>query len=194
MTKARLHPALLEFWGAMGDMVFKKRGNKIYVSMKPKKGTKKASKAQLARRKVFRKAVYYAKTAMANEATRAFYKAIAAEKEREARPLCVADYLNAPTIEELDVSKYQGNVGDRILIMTYDDVGVVKVNVTLTNRDGMTIETGRAVEQGVGSGNWEYTATVSVPPGSGICIEAEAYDRPANRAIVSTNFTVGVKK
>ena len=35
MTKARLHPSLLEFNGAMGDMVFKKRGKKVYVSIKP---------------------------------------------------------------------------------------------------------------------------------------------------------------
>jgi hypothetical protein len=37
MTKARLHPSLLEFNGAMGDMVFKKRDEKVYVSNKPKR-------------------------------------------------------------------------------------------------------------------------------------------------------------
>ena len=45
MTKARLHPSLLEFNGAMGDMVFKKRGKKVYVSIKSKGVTAEPSEA-----------------------------------------------------------------------------------------------------------------------------------------------------
>lgn len=188
MTKARLHPTLLDFRGAMGDMVFKKRGNKIYVSMKPKKGKKKASKAQLAWRRIFKKAVYYAKSAMADEAMRAFYKAIAAERGREARPLCVADYLNAPSMDYLDLSGYHGLLGDSILITTHDDVGVVDVNLKQTQTDGALIESGKAVERFPGSGEWEYVATVPVPLGKAICISAEGFDRPGHRAAVSANL------
>src|SRR5688572_26001278 len=63
MTKARLHPSLLEFNGAMGDMVFKKRGKKVYVSIKAK-GASEPSEKQLAQRKYFKKAVNYATSAL----------------------------------------------------------------------------------------------------------------------------------
>ena len=191
MTKARLHPSLLELNGAMGDMVFKKRGKKVYVSIKAKPGTSEPSDAQLAQRKVFRKAIGYSKSALADETMRAFYEALAEVKETTARALCIGDYLKAPTMDDLDLSKYRGNVGDRILMMTYDDVGMVDVNVTLTRSDGTPIETGKAVEDGDGSGDWVYVATVPVPLGTDIFISAEAFDRPGNRTVTSVNPIVG---
>jgi len=190
MTKARLHPSLLEFKGAMGDMVFKKRGKKVYVSIKSK-GTSNPSDAQLAQRKIFRKAVNYATTAMADETLRAFYEALAERKESTARGLCIGDFLNEPNIDDLDFSKYHGQVGDRILITTSDDVGVVEVNVDLSKADGTHIEKGKAVENGTGSGNWEYVATVPVPLGTDIFISAEAFDRPGHRTVSSANPIVG---
>jgi hypothetical protein len=193
MTKARLHPSLLELNGAMGDMVFKKRGKKVYVSIKSKGTTTEPSDAQLAQRKTFKKAVNYVKTVMADEGARAFYEDLAEKRETTLRALCMRDYLNEPTMDDLDLSKYQGKVGDCILITTNDKVGVVTVNVTLTGMDGTTIEGGQAVEQGEGSGNWEYVATAPVAYGTDIFIEAEAYDRPGHRIVVSANPTVGMK-
>lgn len=190
MTKARLHPSLLEFKGAMGDMVFKKRGKKVYVSIKSQ-GTSDPSEAQLAQRKEFKKAVNYATSAMADETARAFYEALAERKETTPRALCIGDYLNEPTMDELDFSKYKGNVGDRILITTLDDIGVVEVNVKLKKIDGTLIESGKAVEQGTGSGEWEYVATVPVPLGTDIFISAEGFDRPGHRAVSSANPIVG---
>jgi hypothetical protein len=192
MTKARLHPSLLELNGAMGDMVFKKRGKKVYVSIKSKGTSVEASEAQLAQRKYFKKAVNYVKTVMADETSRAFYEDLAEKRETTLRALCMSDFLNAPTMEDLDLSRYQGNVGDRILITTSDKVGVVRVDVSLKNMDGTTIEQGQAVEQGDGSGSWEYVATVPVAPGTDIFIKAEAYDRPGHRTVVSANPTVGM--
>jgi hypothetical protein len=178
MTKARLHPALLEFNGAMGDMVFKKRGKKVYVSIKSKG-------------KYFKKAINYAKSVMADETTRAFYESRCTDKETNAFALSVGDFLNAPTIDDLDLSGYKGKAGDRILITTFDDVGVINVDVTLTNTDGTTIEKGKAVEVGAGSGEWEYVATAPVALGTDIFIEAEAFDRPGHRTVTSANPIVG---
>jgi len=191
MSKARLHPSLLELKGAMGDMVFKKRRGKVYVSIKSQGTTGEPSEAQLAQRKVFKKAVNYAKSVMADETSRAFYEDLAQRKETTARALCIGDYLNEPTMDELDFSKYKGQVGDRILIATNDDIGVVEVNVNLTRNDGTPIEMGKAVEDGMGSGNWEYVATVPVPLGTDIFISAEAFDRPGHRTVASANPIVG---
>jgi hypothetical protein len=193
MSKARLHPSLLELNGAMGDMVFKKRGKKVYVSIKSKGTTAEPSDAQLAQRKAFKKAVNYVKTVMADETSRAFYEDLAQKRETTLRALCIRDFLSVPTMDELDLSQYQGKVGDRILITTSDKVGVVRVDVSLVNPDGTTIERGQAVEQGDGSGNWEYVATVPVALGADIFIEAEAYDRPGHRAVSSANPIVGTR-
>ena len=94
-------------------------------------------------------------------------------------------------MDDLDLSQYKGRAGDRILINTYDDTGVVTVNVELTGTDGTIIERGQAVEMGVGTGYWMYTATVPVATGTDIFIEAEAFDRPGNQTVVSANPTVG---
>jgi hypothetical protein len=175
----------------MGDMVFKKRRGKVYVSIKSQGTTGEPSEAQLAQRKNFKRAVNYAKSAMADETSRAFYEDLAQRRETTARGLCIGDYLNEPTMDELDLSKYKGKVGDRILITTNDDVGVVEVNVNLTRSDGTPIEMGKAVEDGTGSGNWEYVATVPVPLGTDIFISAEAFDRPGHRTVASANPIVG---
>jgi hypothetical protein len=191
MTKARLHPSLLEFKGAMGDMVFKKRGKKVYVSIKPE-GTSDPSEKQVAQRRYFKKAVNYATSVMADETSRAFYEDLAQRRETTARALCMGDFLNSPTIDDLNLSQYKGSIGDQILITTNDDIGVVRVNVQLTETDGRVIEKGQAVELGAGSGNWAYTATTHISTGSYILIEAEAYDRPGHRTVVSANPAVGM--
>ena len=193
MTKARLHPSLIEFQGAMGDMVFKKRGKKVYASIKSK-GTGDPSEKQLARRKYFKKAVNYANSVLADETKRLFYEEIAERRETTARAVCMKDFLKAPEIDELDLSKYMGKVGDTILISATDDVGVVRVEVRLTETDGSLIEQGQAIEMSAGSGDWAYIATTLISTGANIRIEVEAYDRPGHRTVLSANATVGMTR
>lgn len=192
MAKIKLNPAFLEFRGTMGDMVFKKRNGRIYVSMKPQPDqTREPSEAQLACRQVFKQASEYTKVAMPDETLRAFYERLAQGKDTTARALCMGDYLNPPTVGELDLYHYHGRVGDRIRITTQDEVGVVTVDVTLTTIDGTTIEKGQAVEPWASSGQWEYVATVPVAPGTQVFVVAQAYDRPGHRAVTSDNVIVG---
>ena len=192
MAKVKLNPAFLEFRGAMGDMVFRKRNGKIFVSMKPQHDeTREPSQAQLDWRQNFTHAREYTNVAMADETLRAFYEALAERKESTPHGVCMGDYLNPPTVDELDLYHYHGRVGDRIRITTCDDVGVVTVDVTLTTSDGTTIEKGQAVEPWPGTGQWEYVATASVAPGIQVFVEAQAFDRPGHRALASDNVIVG---
>src|SRR6266508_1090902 len=194
MAKVKLNPAFLEFRGTMGDMVFKKRNGKIYVSMKPQGDqTHEPSEAQLACRQVFKQAGEFTKVAIADETLRAFYERLAQGKDTTPRGVCMGDYLNPPTVDELDLYHYHGRVGDRIRITTQDDVGVVTVDVTLTTNDCTTIEKGQAVEPWASSGQWEYMATGTVAPGTQVFVVAQAYDRPGNRAVTSDNLMVGRK-
>jgi len=192
MAKIKLNPIFAGMSGKMGNLIIKiSKNGETYISSRPKKSKAKPSEAQLAQRKSFGKASVYANSALAEEATRAFYETLAEASNMNARALCMGDYLNAPTVDNLDFSRYRGRVGDRIQITTHDDVGVVAVNVKLTKADGALIEYGKAVEQYEGSEYWQYMATVPVPLGTDILISVEAFDRPGNRATVSVNPIVG---
>ena len=192
MQKIQLNPLFSGMSGKMGNIIFKtSKYGQTYIASRPKKSKAKPSQAQLDQRRAFGQASDYCKTALADETTRAFYETLAEVKHTPVRSLCMGDYLNEPTIDELDFSRYKGNVGDRILVMTSDDVGVVEVNVKITRADGTHIEKGKAVENGVGSGNWEYVATMPIPLGTDIFIEAEGFDRPGHRAVSSVNPIVG---
>jgi len=50
--------------------------------------------------------------------------------------LTVADFFNAPSVDEVDLSGYGGAVGDQIVIQASDDFGALGVNVALTDGAG----------------------------------------------------------
>jgi hypothetical protein len=191
MTKARLHPALLEFRGAMGDMLFRKQNGKVFVSIKPGEQTGEPTAAQAAHRERFSEAVAYGKTVMADPDLRALYEQAAKEKGTPVFALTVADFLNAPSIKEVDLSAYKGQANDMIKIKATDDFGVAKVHVALTQVNGGTpIESGYAVETAAGSGQWIYTATLSVSAGSNVDFTVVATDRPGGTAIDTQSKSV----
>jgi len=191
MAKMKFNGFVDTIRGSVGGLVVRKgRRGKYTLSNKPDFSEVTASEAQASQRKVFARAVDYGKTVMSEPDKLAFYEALAEQKDMPAFALCVGDYLNSPTMDDLDLSAYKGKVGDSILITTHDDVGVVKVDVELTRTDGTNIERGQAVELGMGS--WAYVATVPVASGTDIFIEANAWDRPGNKVVCSASPTVGM--
>jgi hypothetical protein len=77
----------------------------------------------------------------------------------------VADFLNAPSVDEIDLSEYTGAVGDAIVIQAHDDFDVTGVSVSLADAGGNPVESGEAVETPAGSGRWVYMATAMDRPG-----------------------------
>ncbi len=188
MTKARLHPTLLELHGAMKDMVFKQRNGKTYVSVRPK-GGREPTPAQAAQRERFGLAVAYAKYALADAESRTVYEAASKEKGIPAFALGIADFLNAPSITEVDVEAYTGQIGSPIAIVTHDDLGVLKVNVVLTDDLGNPIESGLAVESPAGTGHWKYTAKSPAPGETNVHIQVTATDRPGGTGVKTATKT-----
>lgn len=186
MTKAKLHPTLLGLSGAMGDMVFRQRNGKTTVAIKPDTSNLEPSEAQIEHRDRFRDAVAYGKTVMADSDLRPLYEEVANERDVPIFAVTVADFLNAPTVKDIDVSTYNGQEDDLIKIKTADDFGVLSVQVTLTNEAGNElIETGSAVETGPNSGLWIYTASEQVASGTNVIINAVATDRPGGVGVSS---------
>lgn len=180
MAKIKFTGLVSDVRGSVGGVVVRKSRGKFTLSDKPDFSGVEPSQAQVVQRKVFGRAVVYGNLVMEDPALLAFYESLAEQKDKPAFALCVGDYLNAPTIENLDISAYKGKVGDQILITTHDDVGVIRVKVELATTDGTSIESGQAIE--LGAGNWAYIATVPVAAGTDIVIEAQAFDRPGGRA------------
>lgn len=190
MKKVRLHPSLLEFRGAMGDMVFKRRNGKMTVSIKPDMSDVEPSQAQAEQRVRFKKAVTYSKAVMADPTLRLIYDTVSEQRGVPAFALGIADFLNLPSIDEVDLSAYSGKIGDKIAIATTDDFGVVNVHLKLTDPNGNTLESGNAIEYPVGSGQWTYTATANVPAGTIVGVTVTATDRPGGVAGSATTKTI----
>ena len=101
----------------------------------------------------------------------------------EVGSLTVADFFNAPSVDEVDLSGgYAGQVGDEIVILAHDDFDVVGVNVGLTDAEGNAIESGAAAETPANSGRWVYAATAAMDTGTTVRIAVTATDRPGGVA------------
>lgn len=165
--------------GKIGDLlVFSQRNGKTIVSKVPKERTGEPSEKQTLHTTKFQKAVLYAKAAINNAATKEIYAAKAnTSKGQTPYNIAIADFLTAPEIENIDVSSYFGNIGDKIKITVTDDFEVKEVHVKIESSDGSIIEEGNAINNGV---EWEFTASVLNPDLSGDKISVTAKDLPAN--------------
>ncbi|MDR3245359.1 MAG: hypothetical protein LBT50_02885 [Prevotellaceae bacterium] len=164
--------------GKVGDLlVFRQLNGKTVISKVPQP-SKKVSAKQKAHRKHFQRAVMYSSVVVADPDQKAMYEA-AAKKGQTARNVAVADMLNAPDIENVDLSGYNGQIGDVIRIEATDDFAVKEVKVIITNADGTLVEEGAAQPDGM---SWVYTATQTNDDLNGDKIEILASDIPGNIA------------
>lgn len=178
MAKVKLNPILEQIQGQIGDLVFKRYGDEVIISRKPDMMNAPVSAAQQATRARFREAALYGKMALADPETKALYVEAAKAKGKPVFSLTVADFFNAPSVDEVDVSGYGGAVGDVIVVRADDDFEVTAVGVALTDSEGNEIEAGEAVETPADSGRYVYTATVAVATGTTVRIAVTAVDRP----------------
>lgn len=175
MAKVTLNPVLEGLRGKVGDLVFRRHGDGTILSRKPiVKG--EPTQGQATQRARFADAVMYGRLVMADPEAKAFYDQAAKGKGIPVFSLTVADFFNAPSVNEVDLSQYQGAAGDPITVLAYDDVDVVSVAVAITQEDGTPVEQGAAAE--IGPGRWAYTTTTPVSAGTTVRISVTAEDRP----------------
>ena len=189
MSEVELHAPFLGYSGAIGKIVYRKYKGRTIACLKPSP-KRTLSQAEINNRERFKQAAAYGKLALANPATRVLYEQAAKEKDVPVFSLCVADFFNAPTVQSVDLSAYNGQVGDTIQVIASDDFGVVNVHLTLKIADGTLIESGNAIQDPVGTGNWNYTATASVAAGTPVIAYVVATDRPGGTAVESMGTTI----
>ncbi|MBW8522890.1 hypothetical protein K0U91_15375 [Chryseobacterium chendengshani] len=159
-------------------LVFSQRNGKTIVSKVPRERTGEASEKQQAHRLKFQKAILYAKSVLADPDKKELYEGMSDKSEGKTTfNVAVADLLNAPDIETVDLSAYTGNPGDTIRVTVTDDFGVTGVMVKIENSDGSLVEEGSAVMQGA---EWIYIATVQNTDLTEDKITVTATDLPAN--------------
>ena len=175
MARVTLNPVLEGLRGKVGDLVFKRYGDGTIISRKPTV-TGEPTEGQLAQRNRFTDAVMYGKMVMADPEAKAFYDEAARDKGMPVFSLTVADFFHAPSVNEVDLSQYQGSVGDPITVLAYDDVDVAAVGVSITQDDGTPVEEGAAGQ--ISPGRWLYTTTTAVAAETTVRIAVTAKDRP----------------
>jgi hypothetical protein len=178
MAKVRLNPILEQVRGQVGDLVFRRYGDGVILSQKPDMSDREFTPAQLQAQERFRQAALYGKMVMAVPDAKALYLEKAEAEGQPVFSLTVADFFNAPTVEEIDLSAYGGAVGDEIVVQAADDFDVEAVDVSIMDDQGGIIESGSAAENPPESGYWVYTATTAVDPGTAVRIVVTAQDRP----------------
>ena len=165
--------------GKVGDLiVFSQRNGKTIVSKAPGPKTTEDTDNQKAHKRKFQRAILYSKVVMSNLDTKEQYQAHAdRSKGITAHNVAVADLLNAPDIESIDLSAYTGRAGDIIKIVALDDFAVKMVTVKIENEEGTLVEDGAAVDSGF---EWLYTATEENKNLAGDKITIKATDNPDN--------------
>ncbi|MBC8509687.1 MAG: hypothetical protein H8D34_32980 [Chloroflexi bacterium] len=190
MAKVKLNPILEQIRGNVGDLVFKRYGDEVLIAKKPDMSDRELSPAQLAAQERFRQAAMYGKMVMADPETKALYTEAARVKGKPVFSLTVADFFNAPSVDEFDISAYTGTEGDEIAIMARDDFGVIAVHIEITDGDGNAIESGAAVETPADSGRWIYTVTANVGTGTDVRIAVTVSDRPGGVGEAQSEKTI----
>jgi hypothetical protein len=167
--------------GSVDDkMVFRKVGKRTSVYVKKERSAPPTASERAAKLR-FMKAVGYAKAAMEDPALKAIYTAIAKKNEKgSAFSSAVGDYMSAPKIHGVNLGQYKGAVGNQIVIDVLDDYNVESVLVTITNPDGVVVETGEALMNSQNFVEWIYTAKTANATYLGDKVTVVATDMPGN--------------
>lgn len=189
MARVVLNPIFAEIHGQVGDLVLKEQYGETVMARKAT-STAEPTANQVAQQDRFRLATIYGKVSMADADLKARYQLKAEVEDKPIFSLMVADFFNAPSVDEIDLSAYTGAVGDVIGVKAHDDFEVVGIRVALSDGGGTLIEDGNAVEVVPNSGQWEYTATQAVPSGTLVRLAVTAKDTPGGTSTTEAEKTL----
>jgi hypothetical protein len=184
MAKVRKNVLTRGLSGKLGNLVvFRNDGGKTIMSSAPGKRTLPLTEAQQMHQQQFKQAVLYAKAVLADPDKKAEYES-AARNGESAYNMAVADFLKFPVIQEMDISMYTGQAGDKIRVRATDNFKIAEVSVTIFKSDNSIVESGIAEPAGNGR-DWIYTATHANSPIGGGRIVATVTDGPGHQTQMS---------
>jgi hypothetical protein len=139
-------------------------------------GLSPEEKARKERKHKLQQAVLYGKSALQDASKKSAYQQVDREN---AFDVAFADFLNAPSIDSIDLSGYNGRIGSRISVTVVDDFQVEAVYLKIQNADGSIADEGYA-EPGLFRTEWIFTANQDNPVLKGDKITILATDLPGN--------------
>ena len=179
MAKSTTNGLTHGYYGKVGDMVYRRFGNKSILQKLPDFSGVRWSKAQKGNRKRFRDATVQAHKAMADPELRAFYQK-KAKKGQTAWNVAISDFMLRPVINEIDLHNYHGRKGDTVTVRAHDKYGVAAVLVFIYNGLGVEVESGMATMMFNGRLEYVYEATADNTRLSGGRVEVRVADNAGN--------------
>ncbi len=183
MARVELNPIFDKVQGRVGDLVLKQVGDAVVMARLPDVSNLTPSAAQMEVRQRFQAAALYGKLALSEAAVREAYTRAAKERGVPLFSLTVADFFNAPVVDDINLSAYTGQAGELIVVRAHDDFEVTGVTVSICEAGGQAVESGAAVQNPPDSGRWVYTTRQAVASISGVTVTATASDRPGNAGL-----------
>lgn len=107
-----------------------------------------------------------------------------AEPHTSLRAFVMGDILSAPKIDTLDLSSYQGQIGDSIRVVAEDNVGVKRLELVIYDQtaqadlESATHDLTGNIQSRV---EWVYSVAVAVPAEHGVEVRVAAFDLAGNR-------------
>ncbi|GAA3930580.1 hypothetical protein [Hymenobacter algoricola] len=167
--------------GKVSGLVFRHHANgTVSVGDAPRPSAKAPTAGALAQRLRFQQAAFYGRAVQQDPAAKAAYETGVNANTTSSYVVSVADYLNAPSIRNVDFSAYRGQKGDVITVQATDDFAVTEVRVHIQNPDGTLVEEGAALPDPDGF-TFRFTAQATNASLEGDKITVLAADRPGNR-------------
>ncbi len=184
MAKLRKNAVVHSASGKFGDLiVFRQLADgSTRIAQAPSSNPNRVkSSGETANQKRFQRAIMYGQGAIADPELRKQYQEAADKKPLlSAYNVAVADFSKAPSIEQIDVSRYTGTPGDPIVITATDDFKVAEVRVVISDPDGTIVDEGMAMQDPSFKNVWQWVASKNNDLVKGDKIEVVATDIPGN--------------
>jgi hypothetical protein len=183
MGKLRPNTSVGTIEGKVGELVFAHRADGRVIVRKAPVRTEPFTAAERDNQRRFARAVAYARRVKADAGRYAPYQQAAKAMRKRACDLAIADFLNPPEINDVDLSGYTGKPGETIRIKAIDDFEIQSVAVTISQLDGQELESGNALAQPPVKGapaDWLYQTQAAVAPQT-VAVRVTAEDRAGNR-------------
>jgi hypothetical protein len=195
MAEIVLNPAIQVISGDVAGFVYRQQsdGSVVLAKKAVLDPDRQPTEAQAEQLQKFKEASARYTRLMEDAGVQGAYQKLAAERgpKSRLRAMVIGDILKAPKISTLDLSNYQGAVGDTIRIIAEDNVGVSRLTLSIRDvTENRPVESSEMALNGKvkGTVEWVYAATQSIPSGHEAQVHVTAYDLAGN--VIEADLTM----
>jgi hypothetical protein len=186
MASIVLNPAIQVISGDVAGFVYRHLadGSVIVAKARVPNTNYTPTEAQLAQLERFKEASARYTLLMQDAGVKNAYEQVLATMGRTARlrALVMGDILGTPAVDQVDLSAYQGQIGDAIKVVAEDNVGVSRLELVIWDTTAnAAVETGHLdAEPGKRMVEWVYQTTAQVPTDHAVEVRVTAFDLAGN--------------